>query len=75
LKKASVEHYAPAKEHYASVALLSHARMRMEQIADILDTTSDKLQEALDSPSLFDVEDMMDDWDWLQQHGVDMQQP
>jgi hypothetical protein len=46
----------------------------MEQIADILDTTSDKLQEALDSPSS-DVEDTMYDWDWLQQHGIDMQQP
>jgi hypothetical protein len=46
----------------------------MEQIADILDTTSDKLQEALGSPSS-DVEDTMYDWDWLQQHGIDMQQP
>jgi hypothetical protein len=75
LKKLSAEHYAPTKEHYVSIALLSHARMRMEQIADILDTTSDKLQEALDTPSPSDMEDTVDDWDWLQQHGVDMQQP
>jgi hypothetical protein len=53
---------------------LSRAHSRMEQIADILDTTSDKLQEALGSPSS-DVEDTMYDWDWLQQHGIDMQQP
>jgi uncharacterized protein YajQ (UPF0234 family) len=61
LKKASAEHYAPTKEHYVSVALLSHARMRMEQIVDILDTTSDKLQESLDSPSPSNVEDTMAD--------------
>jgi hypothetical protein len=43
LKKASAKHYVPVTEHYVSVGLLSRARCRMEQIADILDTTFDKL--------------------------------
>jgi hypothetical protein len=38
------------------------------EIADTLDTTSDKLQEALDGLAPSHVEDMMDDWDWCQQH-------
>jgi hypothetical protein len=73
LKKAFAEHYVPVTGCYVCW-FLSRAHSRMEQIADILDTTSDKLQEALDSPSS-DVEDTMYDWDWLQQHGIDMQQP
>jgi uncharacterized protein YajQ (UPF0234 family) len=42
LKKVSAEHYVPTKD-YVSVGLLSNACLKMEQIADILDTTSDKL--------------------------------
>jgi hypothetical protein len=61
LKKASTEHYVPVMEHYVSVGLLSRARCRMEQNTDILDTTSDKLQEALDGPAPSDKEDTMDD--------------
>jgi uncharacterized protein YajQ (UPF0234 family) len=67
LKKVFAEHYVPAKD-YVSNGLLSNACFKMEQITDILDATSDKLQEALDGPAPFDVEDMMDDWDWCQQH-------
>jgi hypothetical protein len=67
LKKVSAEHYVPAKD-YVSVGLLSNACFRMEQIADILDATSNKLQEALDGPAPSDVEDTMDDWDWCQLH-------
>jgi hypothetical protein len=58
--KVSAEHYVHAKD-YVSIGLLSHACFRMEQIVDILDATSDKLQEALDGPSPSDVEDLMDD--------------
>jgi uncharacterized protein YajQ (UPF0234 family) len=65
LKKVSAEHYVPAKD-YVSVGLLSNACFRLEQIADILDTTYDKLQEALDGPAPSDMEDTMDDWDWCQ---------
>jgi ribosomal protein L10 len=42
LKKVSAEHYVPTKD-YVSVGLLSNACLKMEQIADILDATSDKL--------------------------------
>jgi hypothetical protein len=42
LKKVSAGHYAPAKD-YVSIGLLSNACFGMEQIADILDATSDKL--------------------------------
>jgi hypothetical protein len=38
------------------------------EIVDTLDTTSDKHQEALDGPASFDVEDMIGDWNWCQQH-------
>jgi uncharacterized protein YajQ (UPF0234 family) len=67
LKKVSVEHYVPTN-YYVSIGLLSNACFRMEQIADILDATSNKLQEALDGLAPSDVEDTMDDWDWCQQH-------
>jgi hypothetical protein len=60
LKKVYAEHHVPAKD-YVSVDLLLNACLMMEQIADILDTTSDKLQEALDGPTSSDVEDTMDD--------------
>jgi hypothetical protein len=42
LKKVSAEHYVPAKD-YVSVGLLSNACFRLEQIADILDATYDKI--------------------------------
>jgi uncharacterized protein YajQ (UPF0234 family) len=42
LKKVSAEHHVPAKD-YVSIGLLSNACLRMEQIADILDATYDKL--------------------------------
>jgi hypothetical protein len=45
-----------------------YAEIAIAEIADTLDTTSDKLQEGLDGPTPSDVEDMMDDWDWRQQH-------
>jgi hypothetical protein len=45
-----------------------YAEIAIAEIADTLDTTSDKLQEGLDGPTPSDVEDMMDDWDWCHQH-------
>jgi hypothetical protein len=66
LKKVSAEHYAPDKD-YVSISLLPHACLRMEEIVGIIDTTSSKLQEALDGPAPSDVEDTMDEWDWCQQ--------
>jgi hypothetical protein len=44
------------------------AKIAITEIANTLGTTSDKPQEALDGPTPFDVEDMMDEWDWCQQH-------
>jgi hypothetical protein len=48
--KMSAEYYVPDKD-CVSVSLLSHACLRMEEIMDIIDNTSSKLQEALDGPA------------------------
>jgi hypothetical protein len=66
LKKVSATHHVPDKD-YVSISFLSNACLKMEEIADIIDNISSKLQEALDGPSPSDLEDVMDEWDWCEQ--------
>jgi hypothetical protein len=65
LKNVSVVHLVPDKD-YVPASFLSNACLKMEEIPDIIDNTSSKLQEALDGPAPSNVEDVMDDWNWCE---------
>jgi hypothetical protein len=65
LKKVYAEHRVSDKD-YSPISLLSNACLRMEEIVDIIDNTSSKLQETLDCPALSDTEDVMDEWEWCE---------
>jgi hypothetical protein len=65
LKKVSAEHCVSDKD-YTPISLLSNACLRMEDIVDIIENTSSKLQETLDCSALSDTEDVMDEWEWCE---------
>jgi hypothetical protein len=73
LKKAAAKHSVCAGDP-VSTGALSNACYRMQEIADIIDTNSLKLQEALDGQSTLSNYSnyMNDDWAWFEENGINL---